>query len=488
MKKVVLNENEGCVFNKMLLERAGERQSFIKNKSKELEFKKHIEIALNEGKAGIWCFNLTTKRIIISSPASNILELQGEKEFSPNAFLLLIHPEDIQSAKLEWKKLTVGEIHKIKFRLVVNNKVLWVRVVSSNIWRDEDGEMQIIGSMNEITEIKEKQIELEIKKDELEFIINNIPASITQLSPDLKIIYSNYNHKKYGGTNFFNHINPDFHEEFNTKITQVNLCPNDDVTLIVKGYGKTKEPRWFRVKIIKVDSFTKEYNFTYLVISKDIHKEKEFQCRLIVATTESEERERKRIAHELHDGICQNLVALKMISSRMGKENPSLLEKNNNNAYKDLNDLIASTLVDIRRCSYDLMPIDIEQEGLFGSIKNLFILNSAASSINHILEVNAFTEPKHFVAINIYRIVQEFIQNSQKHSQCTEVHLRISENKHHLVFKLLDNGKGFPKSEDYKSGIGVLSMLGRIKNIGGSHNIITNSGEGVQLYFSINID
>ncbi len=485
MKENVAKEIEGYSFEKTNLNsRKISKQIAITN-SKELLLKKYVEIANKEGKTGTWGINLTTRKTFLSKASTEMLEIK--KEISFEEFSLVVHPEDKQIILDDWVKILKGETIKTEFRLLINNKTKWIRSVSTNQWKDENNEIQVIGSMQDITDIKEKYLELEIKQKELDFIIHHIPVSVTQLSPEFKIIFSNYDHENSGGIDFFNHITPEFQENLKLKFTEVRQTAKS-VSIELKGFGKSLTINWFRLVINKVEGISKDYDYTYLIIAKDITIEKQFQEELIRASTESEEKERKRIATDLHDGVCQNLVALKLLAIKFARENPILSEAfQKNSLFNELKSLIDSTLSDIRRCSYDLMPINLELEGLYGALKTFFAVNNIATSIKHSLEINAITEPNDFIAINIYRIVQEFIQNSQKHSSGTEIFLRISENKHHLIFCLSDNGQGFPKTEDYKTGIGILGMLARIKNIGGTYNVITNSGSGVQLYFSINI-
>ena len=487
VKEIVGSKNEMIFFEKPSIPAKKQSNHKVYDHADNIVLHKYIEITHKEGKAGSWGVNLTNQKIYLSVVAGEILGLPYRNSFSFEEILLKAHPNDVEHVLAEWKKIINGGVIETEFRLIIDNKIKWIKSISSNQWKDENNEMQVIGSIQDITDIKEKHFELEIKQKELDCIIHHIPVSITQLSPEFKIIFSNYDHENSGGVDFFNHITPEFQENLRVKFTEVRQTTKS-VSIELKGFGKLLTINWFRLIIIKVEGISKGYDYTYLVIARDITIEKQFQEELIRASTESEEKERKRIATDLHDGVCQNLVTLKLLATKFARENPILLEAiQNNNAFNELKNLIDRTLSDIRRCSYDLMPINLELEGLYGALKTLFAVNNTATSIKHTLEINAITEPNDFIAINIYRIVQEFIQNSQKHSSGSEISLRISENKHHLIFKLADNGQGFPKTEDYKTGIGTLSMLARIKNIGGTYNVITNTGTGVQLYFSINI-
>ena len=455
------------------------------SQANEKVLKQDLEIAESIGNVGSWKVNLQSKEIIWSQQTHKIFGYDGMNAPSFEEFLTIVYTDDRDKIIESWNNIFTHKKVDVVYRILVNNKLKWIKSLSAIERNELDNIEYIVGFNQDITEFVEKQNEVELKKKEIETIVQNIPVTISQLSPDFEIIYSNYDHENSGFNNFFDQIATEFHQQLKTNLTQVKQTKLS-VSLELKGYDNNKNIKWYRLVINKVTLFDNKYDYNYLIVAREITTEKQFQENLIQATTTSEVKERERIAKELHDGICQNLVALKLMANKILKDHPKLGEENS--PFSELKQLINTTLIDLRRCSYDLMPVDLERNGLFNSLKTLFALNNTATNIKHSLELKAFSEPDNFYAINIYRIVQEFLQNAHKHSKCTDIELRIHENKDHLIFKLSDNGIGFPKSEEYKSGLGVLSMLGRISNIGGTHNIITNSGEGVQLYFSIGIE
>ena len=149
--------------------------------------------------------------------------------------------------------------------------------------------------------------------------------------------------------------------------------------------------------------------------------------------------------------------------------------------------LISSTLSDIRRVSHHLNPLDFNQIGLYESLKSLVAVHNN-SSTKFSLSINCINEPKDFFALNIYRVVQEFIQNSNKQDSNNEVELRINENKDYFVFKLSNNIQGFEHESKLGGNTILLSLMSRIKKFGGFYNIVSNTSEGVQIYFSMKIE
>src|SRR6185369_11570406 len=135
-------------------------------------------------------------------------------------------------------------------------------------------------------------------------------------------------------------------------------------------------------------------------------------------------RERKRIAGELHDSLGQNLLVMKnraMLGTMKSDENSEL---------KEQFDLISSSasqaLIEVRQIAYNLRPYQLEQLGLTQTIDAMIENAAAATSTQFITNIapidGLFSEE---AEINVYRIIQECINNVIKHSKATEVRIDI---------------------------------------------------------------
>ena len=196
-----------------------------------------------------------------------------------------------------------------------------------------------------------------------------------------------------------------------------------------------------------------------------------------------QENEKYFIGRELHDNIAQLLVgtklSLSMIKGSSDKEKEWLKETKEN-----LDDAIK----ELRSLSHNLAPSSFKSdnflttvEGLLKSInkENRFKITVSYDQLD---QANLNSELK----LNLYRILQEQLQNIIKHSDATkiEVGLRITENI--IKLSIFDNGKGFDKKRTF-DGIGLQNIKTRSETFKGICNINTSPGKGCEVTVRIPI-
>lgn len=188
--------------------------------------------------------------------------------------------------------------------------------------------------------------------------------------------------------------------------------------------------------------------------------------------TKAVELERKRIAMELHDDILNRLSILLMLNS----------------AGETTNEIIETTLSginkDIRNYAYRLYPPWIEDLS-FTEMVNRELKAMATSfdiEINHqIYDLKHEFTP--FQKINVFRILQEFLQNSKKHGNAKNVSIDIYERDGYVDIYLEDNGVGFDTTT-VLSGIGMNSVKSRVNMLGGQISINSELGKSVSWMIS----
>ncbi len=201
------------------------------------------------------------------------------------------------------------------------------------------------------------------------------------------------------------------------------------------------------------------------------------------AVLEAEEKERVRIARELHDSLGQMLSAAKMNMSAMdsfNEEDAKLM----GNAKK----LVDDSVKEVRAISHNLMPSTLMDKGIVTA------LNELANKINdtglmHIdLVVNdADTRLDSSVEIAIYRIVQEVVNNMIKHSKANTVEIMLDYNTEKIYLSIKDNGVGFDTNTiEQSSGIGWKNIFSRVYMMNGDVQIDSQPGRGtlVNIEFS----
>jgi signal transduction histidine kinase/ligand-binding sensor domain-containing protein len=210
-------------------------------------------------------------------------------------------------------------------------------------------------------------------------------------------------------------------------------------------------------------------------IQREMHRQEEFTKELI----NTQEAERKRIAGELHDSLVQNLLIIKN-KALLGIKNP----EKNEEAIKDISDLSSSTLQEVRSISHNLHPYQLEQLGLTKAIESIIKNISSIDIKSDIDNIDNIFDP--LVEINIYRIIQECMNNILKHSGASKVDLVIKKKEDYVTVNISDNGKGFDQ-QNLKAGksFGLRGIYERVKLINGNFNIDSLIGKGTKINITI---
>jgi signal transduction histidine kinase len=131
------------------------------------------------------------------------------------------------------------------------------------------------------------------------------------------------------------------------------------------------------------------------------------------------------------------------------------------------------------------MPRVLNEHGLIGAIETLFDRIARIDRIKYHLSIKGaepISDP--LISINLYRVVQEFIKNTQKYSQATKIMLNIEFREGKLHIYISDDGIGFDRSIPNK-GVGLQNMFSRINAIGGNYSLNTAPGQGVRLRITV---
>ena len=191
----------------------------------------------------------------------------------------------------------------------------------------------------------------------------------------------------------------------------------------------------------------------------------------------AEEKERTRIARELHDGIGQQLSGLKLNFSKFNEE-----VQLNDSKEKEQLDLMSGILddacTDVRAISHQMMPRALQESGLVSAIESMLHRSLSGSNLQYQFE--HFQADGRFdskIEVSLYRICQELVNNIMKHSGASELNVQLLRNKKQLVMIVEDNGSGFD-SKEKASGIGLMNMSSRMDTVNGNINFDTSPNSG----------
>ncbi len=183
---------------------------------------------------------------------------------------------------------------------------------------------------------------------------------------------------------------------------------------------------------------------------KEQSEELEFERdKSLTSLIDGQESERQRLSRELHDGLGQLLIALKL------KFESCLISKDSNNMHNqnlaEMSELFNRTIDETRRMSNNLMPAVLSEFGLQSAIRNSCSDISDNSNIDINLEMDGnFLKISNKQNIYIFRIVQEALSNIVKHSNARSAEINLTHNPDAVKIEISDNGKGFDPRKNVK--------------------------------------
>jgi PAS domain S-box-containing protein len=210
----------------------------------------------------------------------------------------------------------------------------------------------------------------------------------------------------------------------------------------------------------------------------DITESKKHEIELLNAIVQGEEKERIRLAKDLHDGLSPLLSSvrnnLEAINFTEGKT------ESRKQKYLDNSILLLQNSIDeVRTMSKDLMPSSLEDYGLVTALQQL--CERIDKTVN--IKINFYQSGSKLkfnnsIEIALYRIAQELLNNSIKHSKTSEINIHLVKHKNSVVLSLEDKGKGFIYNENQNKGFGLKNITSRVKSLNGFCSVDSRPGKG----------
>jgi len=223
----------------------------------------------------------------------------------------------------------------------------------------------------------------------------------------------------------------------------------------------------------------------YLLVAKDISEQKETENQILRAIVETQESEQKRVAEDLHDSLGQQLSAIKLyLNSIKSSEEKNV--KIPTESFTACSNILDDAITNLRLICFNLLPGSLEQCGLADSISQLvFMLNNQDRVKVHFQFDDTPVKLKKEAEISLYRIVQEFINNSLKHAEASNIRVLLTVDDY-VMLQLSDDGKGFdPGKKNVFKGNGLNNMNSRIKAFKGQFKLTSIKGKGTRIYIKL---
>lgn len=192
--------------------------------------------------------------------------------------------------------------------------------------------------------------------------------------------------------------------------------------------------------------------------------------------------DKKRIAADLHDDFGSLLTGLKLSLHALEEKDPSNLLFRSSNKQLDL------SMSRLREISLNLLPRELESEGLNAAVESLVERINDTKSIqvrfSSIDLVELFDKHK---AMLLFRVIQEITTNALKHSHATCIDIGIAVRLNHLILEILDDGSGFNYDQSFKkkNSSGLKNIQSRLDLLNAILVVDTGSGSGTHYFIKI---
>lgn len=212
-----------------------------------------------------------------------------------------------------------------------------------------------------------------------------------------------------------------------------------------------------------------------LLTASDITYQIKTENLIIRAIIDTQEKERHRLAQDLHDSLAQQLSAIKFYISTTAEMVKNKQQKAN---LLKSNEALTEVITDMRDICFNLMPKTLEEFGLIKAVREYCNKLSDNNKIHFSIEEGRklpifFPE----LEIDLYRVIQEFITNAIRHGSATKISIFFNFQKSILKITMTDNGSGFDSAVPV-NGMGLQNVRSRVRSHNGLLDMVSGIGKG----------
>ena len=349
--------------------------------------------------------------------------------------------------------------------MIVKRVISEINIGKSNIFKIVDNvsdEFQV--KNEELQEVKREIEEVIEKVDKLQVLDKNMRVTLAEVS-------------KINGEKAEKIMKKAYEEALEIRVEYITK-QNEEKDLKRRRNSLEKTLKNYLKNIEEADNTVNQINIALGYLEGDMaNVEEDSQMLIGIKILESQERERRRIAREIHDGPAQ-YIANTMMRIDFCK---MVVQKDLNKGLKELDDLksnVRKALKEVRGILFDLRPLSLEERGLNEAIKDMVNEISIESNIRVNVTLNTMNyEIEHIIEIAVYRIIQEILNNIKKHSKAKEVSVRIECGKEYISFMVKDDGVGFDlketmaKNKEKGTSYGLIGIFDRVTQLQGNIDI-----------------
>jgi PAS domain S-box-containing protein len=404
----------------------------------------------------------------------------------------LVHPDFREAVRKRAEARLRGEQvpSRYEFKILTwGGKERWVDFTATMI--QYEGRPAVLASAFDITEAKRIEHQIRERTAYLETLISNNPLGIVVMDADHRVQLCNpafeemfsYSQNELEGANLDYFIAPE--DEEAAELTR-RIQSGQSVHATTRRYRKDGTP--VDVELHGVPMSLDGRLVGCYGIYQDITERKKVEeglRNLTFRVMQIQEEERARIARELHDDVSQRLGLLtfqldQVLQGSLQTESPYSRQ------LIGLSKIAHQLCGEIQHLTRHLHPSHVEIAGLVSAVSGFCAEYSRQNrfeiEFTHAGVPDALPQE---VKLCLYRVVQEAIRNSQKHSGCRSVSVELNGSTEAIRLCVSDTGKGFDPGSARGAGLGLVSMTERVKSLGGQLRVQSRPGGGTSVQASI---
>ena len=386
-----------------------------------------------------------------------------------------------------------------------NGEIKWLKVFATEV--ELNGRIVTIYSLLDITNTKRSFNELNGFFNELNEIINFLPDATFAINREGIIIAWNNAMEKLTGTNASEVLGKGNHMHGMSVFGQERpmladflLHPNETLLnefydqysfdgdrLTADGIITNKDGIKLHIWGVAKLLYDNSGHVTGAIETlRDNTYRTKMQKKITEVILETEESERQRIAHDLHDDLGPILSAIMLYIDKITDESTDANERKETSQY--LKQVVNEAVNRTRFIANNIIPTVLTDYGFEKALKKYCEKIQSVSGIKiRLITDRLKREYDRTMEIVLYRVITELVNNSLKHSTAKNIIISFNQKLSLLFFEYQDDGIGFHKEEVTNKGAGLSNIKNRLTSINGTMRIKTASGEGFRLNATINI-
>ncbi|MDT8300810.1 MAG: PAS domain S-box protein [Sedimentisphaerales bacterium] len=476
-------------------------------KKAEKELSKHryyLEKAQNIGKIGTWELDIEKNILIWTDENYRIFGIPKGTDLTYEIFLDCVHPDDREYVNKKWKAALNKEPYDIEHRLLVDGEIRWVREKAEQEFDDKGNCIRAIGFTQDITEHKRTDellqhnanlLRYSQKVARLGYYTLDIPADSWESSDILDSIFGIEEDYDRSTEGWLQIVHPKHREEMSVYLSEhvvgqgqsfdreyMIIRASDRQVKWVHGLGRLefdKEGRPIRM-IGTIQDVTDRKKAEEQLL--------EYQAKLKSLASQLsiiEERERRRIATELHDQIGQTLVFSKL---KLDELQQTTGTSEFTKALNEISNNIDKVIQDTRTLTFDLSSPVLNEIGFETAVSEwLEERIQEQHGINIEFEDDGQTKQlDDDIRSLLFRNIRELLINVVKHAQASNVKVSVSKVNSQICVSVEDDGVGIEFTDitslaSENGGFGIFSIKERLEQLGGRLEIDSEKGRGSKI-------